>query len=123
MAKRYDQKTKDEVVSFIKAFNDEQGRGGQAAAAKKWDLNPITVKTWMEKAGVKSPGKTAKKKKAGKRGKRGRPAARPTAAVAAPKAKAAVTQKSASANLRRMLQLQEKIEAYQAEYDAIKRSL
>ena len=51
MAKRYDQKTKDGVVAFIQKYNDENGRGGQSAAAKKYKLNPITVRAWMEKAG------------------------------------------------------------------------
>lgn len=114
MAKRYDQKTKDEVVSFIKEYNDENGRGGQAAAAKKWDLNPITVKSWMEKAGVKSPGKTARKKK----GKSGRKPGRPAGSSVT--RRAPVTGDSVSGTLKKMMQLQEKIEVLQAEYNALK---
>ena len=80
MAIRYEQKTKDEVVAYVKQFNDTKGRGGQTAAVKKWDLNPITVRSWLEKAGVETPGKGGKKKR-----KPGRPA-KATAAPKAPKA-------------------------------------
>jgi hypothetical protein len=111
MAKRYDQKTKDEVVAFIQKYNDENGRGGQSAAAKKYKLNPITVRSWMEKAGVASPGKSSKKKK-----KAGRKAS------AAPSRKASAP-KSTSAALKRMVKLQEQIEALQAEYDSLKSTL
>lgn len=63
MAIRYDQKKKDEVVAYVKQFNETKGRGGQSAAVKKWDLNPITVRSWLEKAGVETPGKGGKKKR------------------------------------------------------------
>jgi hypothetical protein len=79
MATRYDQKTKDEVIAFIQSYNEEKGRGGQSAAVKKWDLNPVTVKSWLSKAGVETPGRGGKKKKA-KAGKPGRPAKAPKAA-------------------------------------------
>lgn len=111
MATRYDQKTKDEVVAFIKDFNEENGRGGQSAAAKKWKLNPITVKAWMDKAGIKTPGKTAKKKKKGKA--TGKPAVR----------QSPVATKSVSGALKRMVSIQEQIDALQAEYDKLKKSL
>ncbi|MCH1410196.1 MAG: hypothetical protein L7V87_14290 [Verrucomicrobiales bacterium] len=111
MAKRYDQKTKDGVVAFIQKYNDENGRGGQSAAAKKYKLNPITIRAWMEKAGVASPGKSSKKKK-----KAGRKAS------AAPSRKASAP-KSTSAALKRMVKLQEQIEALQAEYDSLKSTL
>ena len=83
MATRYDQKTKDEVVAYIQQYNEEKGRGGQSAAVNKWKLNPITVKSWLEKAGVETPGKGGKKKR-----KAGRPAK--AASAKAPKAPRAV---------------------------------
>lgn len=118
MAVRYDQKTKDEVVAFISKYNKENGRGGQSAAAAKWKLNPITVKSWMEKAGVSSPGKSGKKKKAGKvtrkvTAKKARKAN--TASVKAPS--------SVAGALKRMVAIQEEIESLQAEYDSLKGSL
>jgi len=111
MAKRYDQKTKDEVVAFIQKYNDENGRGGQSAAAKKYKLNPITVRSWMERAGVATPGKSSKRKKRAGRKARATPARNASAP------------KSTSAALKRMVKLQEQIEALQAEYDSLKSTL
>ena len=104
MATRYDQKPKDQVVAFIVDYNARNGRGGQSAAAKKWKLNPITVKAWMEKAGVASPGKAAKKKARLAAGKSGRSG-------------------SASAALKRMIAIQEKIDVLRGEYDELKTQL
>ncbi|MCG8601100.1 MAG: hypothetical protein MI807_13235 [Verrucomicrobiales bacterium] len=112
MAQRYDQKTKDEVVAFIQSFNEENGRGGQSAAAKKYKLNPITVRAWMEKAGVATPGKSSRKKKKG---------GRKTAASNSIRRSAAP--KSTSAALKRMVKLQEQIEDLQSEYESLKASL
>jgi len=63
MASKYDEKTKEEVVAFIRQYNQEHGRGGQSAAVKKWKLNAVTVKSWLEKAGVETPGRGGKKKR------------------------------------------------------------
>lgn len=116
MAKRYDQDTKDEVVNFVREFNEENGRGGQSAAVKKWDLNPITVKAWLEKAGVSTPGKSSRKKKKG-----------------AAKAKASSTASSAKRSsksvdgvegaLKRMMEIQKEIGSLQKEYDSLKGKL
>lgn len=111
MAKRYDQKTKDEVVSFIQAFNEENGRGGQSAAAKKWKLNPITVKAWLEKAGVPSPGKSAKKKRGG--GK----------IVSTKSIKSNGSTKNAEDVLQRLLEIQKEMGSLQKEYDSLKAKL
>jgi len=99
MVTRYDQKTKDEVVTFIVDYNAKNGRGGQSAAAKKWQLNPITIKSWMVKAGVATPGKTARKKV------RNRVA------------------DSASGALKRMMVIQEKIDDLLGEYEELKAQL
>ncbi|MDF1824565.1 MAG: hypothetical protein P1U68_07975 [Verrucomicrobiales bacterium] len=117
MAIRYDQKTKDEVVAFITKYNEENGRGGQSAAAAKWKLNPITVKAWMEKAGVSSPGKSSKKKK-----KAGKPAAAPKVSRAAKAAPKAATG-SISSSLKRMVEIQEQIQSLQSEYESLKATL
>ncbi|MDF1657115.1 MAG: hypothetical protein P1U58_05855 [Verrucomicrobiales bacterium] len=119
MAIRYDQKTKDEVVAFITKYNDKNGRGGQSAAAAKWKLNPITVKAWMEKAGVASPGKTSKKKKKGA-------ATRKPAAVKVKRSTKAASAKatgSVAGSLKRMVEIQEQIESLQAEYESLKTTL
>jgi hypothetical protein len=132
MAKRYDQKKKDEVVAFIQKYNKENGRGGQSAAVKKYKLNPITVRNWLESAGVPTAGKSAKKRKtSGKASPATKPVARkatsrksksrktPSRKASASKAAPA----SVSATLKRMMQVQEQIEALSSEYDALKKSL
>ncbi|NLT70226.1 MAG: hypothetical protein GXX91_05975 [Verrucomicrobiaceae bacterium] len=135
MAKRYDQKTKDEVVAYVQQFNEENGRGGQTAAVNKWNLNPITVKSWLEKAGVATPGRGGKKKRpagrvAKKTGTRARrtaraakaPAAKAPAKKAAAPAAAAVggTDDAVSQTLQRMISIQSQIFALQSEYDELK---
>ena len=98
-------------MAFIEKYNDENGRGGQSAAAKKYKLNPITVRSWMEKAGVATPSKSSKRKKRAGR----KVSAAPSRNASAPK--------SPSAALKRMVKLQEQIEALQAEYDSLKSTL
>lgn len=46
MATRYTQEKKMEVVKFIRNYDREHGRGGQAAAKKKFQINPISIKKW-----------------------------------------------------------------------------
>ena len=116
MAIRYDQKTKDKVVAFIVNYNEKNGRGGQSAAAAKWNLNPITVKAWMEKAGVASPGKSGKKKRKAKGG-----AAKTVRRVGTSSKKAASS--SISGVLKRMADIQDQLESLQSEYDSLKAKL
>tara|TARA_R110002096_G_scaffold387471_6_gene581665 strand:+ start:695 stop:1045 length:351 start_codon:yes stop_codon:yes gene_type:complete len=116
MAIRYDQKKKDKVVAFIVDYNEKNGRGGQSAAAAKWSLNPITVKAWMEKAGVASPGKSGKKKSKAKGG------------VAKTVRRAGVSSKkvassSISGVLKRMADIQDQLASLQGEYDSLKAKL
>jgi hypothetical protein len=128
MATRYDQKTKDEVVAYIQQYNEEKGRGGQSAAVNKWKLNPITVKSWLEKAGVETPGKGGKKKR-----KPGRPAKAESAkaskaprvakAAKAPRAAKAESGDGVSSTLQRMMAIQSQIVALQNEYDKLKGKL
>lgn len=111
MAKRYSQEEKDAVVEFVKEYNQSNGRGGQSAAKKKFDINPITIKSWLDKAGVKSPGKKGRKKVGRKPGpKPGRKPGRKPAAVGG----------SLSASLTRMAQIQDEITALQSEYESLK---
>ena len=123
MAIRYDQKTKDEVVAFITQYNEENGRGGQSAAASKWKLNPITVKAWMEKAGVASPGKSSKKKKKAAKGTRKQAAAKAPQAARGTKATSTKSSGSVAGSLKRMVEIQEQIESLQAEYESLKSTL
>lgn len=124
MATRYDQKTKDEVVSFIQKYNAEKGRGGQSAAVAKWNLNPVTVKSWMEKAGVDSPGRGGKKRKAGKAAKAAK-ATRGAKPGRKPGRKPGKVSGGSNLEktLNRMMKIQGEISALQAEYAALKDSL
>lgn len=116
MAVRYDQKKKDEVVAFVENHNAKNGRGGQTAAVKKFKISPITIGSWLEKAGSKSVGKkkraTAKKK-----------GVRKAAASAAPAAPAATAGGSVSAMLKRMVSIQEEIASLQGEFAELKNQL
>ena len=116
MAKQYDQKFKDEVVAFIVEYNKEKGRGGQSAAAKKWNLNPITVRNWLEKAGVPTAGKGSKKKRTAK--KAGRRTKSSAGAVSSGSSSASGG--SVNASLKRMVAIQDQITELQREYDALK---
>ena len=131
MATRYDQKTKDEVVAYIQQYNKDKGRGGQSAAVKKWKLNPITVKSWLEKAGVETPGKGGKKKR-----KPGRPAkaavekapkiprtAKTARAARVPRAAKAESGDGVSSTLQRMMAIQSQIVALHNEYTKLKGKL
>lgn len=123
MAGRYNQETKDEVIAFIQSYNQENGRGGQSAAVKKWNLNPITVKSWLEKAGIQTAGRGGKKK-----GKPGRPAGSGAKPGRKPGRKAAAAAAAPAASdlagkLNRMLAIQNEIAALQSEYAAIKAAL
>jgi hypothetical protein len=133
MATRYDQKTKDEVIAFIQSYNEEKGRGGQSAAVKKWDLNPVTVKTWLSKAGVETPGRRGKKKgKAGKAGKAvrspkvaaaksGRKPGRPAKVGGKPGRKPAVVGAGdLAATLNRMVAIRSEIASLESEYARLK---
>ena len=133
MATRYDQKTKDEVIAFIQSYNEEKGRGGQSAAVKKWDLNPVTVKSWLSKAGVETPGRRGKKKgKAGKAGKAvrspkvaaaksGRKPGRPAKVAGKPGRKPAVVGVGdLAATLNRMVAIRSEIASLESEYAKLK---
>ena len=130
MATRYDQKTKDEVIAFIQSYNEEKGRGGQSAAVKKWDLNPVTVKTWLSKAGVETPGRRGKKKgKAGKAvrspkvaaAKSGRKPGRPSKVAGKPGRKPAVVGVGdLAATLNRMVAIRSEIASLESEYARLK---
>lgn len=105
MAIRYDQKKKDAVVAFVQKFNETNGRGGQTAAVEKFSINPITVRNWMDKAGLPAPKKKTK------------------SIVQRAKKPSSTPLSSPVRALRRMSEIQEKIEALQLEYTQLKAAL
>ena len=60
---RYSDSQKKEVVDFVAKYNAANGRGGQSAAVKKYKVTPLTISSWLKAAGVKAPGRTARKAK------------------------------------------------------------
>lgn len=50
--KRYSDREKAQVLSFVEKVNAEKGRGGITAAAKKYGITPLTISNWIKKAGA-----------------------------------------------------------------------
>jgi transposase-like protein len=46
--KRYTIEEKRQIVGFVNQVNAEKGRGGVAAASKKFGVNALTVSTWLK---------------------------------------------------------------------------
>jgi hypothetical protein len=59
---RYSAAKKREVIKFVNDFNQKNGRGGQAAASKKFKVGSLSIAKWLKKEG--SPAKTKAKKPA-----------------------------------------------------------
>lgn len=86
---RYTDVQKQEVVDFTKAYNADNGRGGQSKAAEKYNISQLTISTWLKAAGAPAPTKKAPKApKTPKAAKSPKAAKAPKApkAVKAPKA-------------------------------------
>ncbi len=115
MATRYDQKTKDEVVAYVQKYNEQNGRGGQSAAVKKWDLNPITVKSWLEKAGVDTPGRGGRKRRKTGRGSKAVSTVQEVKAVGKIRSGDKV-----SGTLQRLLAIQNEIATLEREFEKLK---
>jgi len=43
----YQQSFKDSVVDFVLEYNEKNGKGGAAAANKKFEVNPISINYWL----------------------------------------------------------------------------
>lgn len=67
---RYSDDLKQQVVDFVETYNSQNGRGGQSAAANKFNITPLTIATWLKAAGAKKPAKKATKAAATKAAKK-----------------------------------------------------
>ncbi len=45
--RRYTAKEKAEILEYVAQVNQEKGRGGQSAAAKKFKISPLTISSWI----------------------------------------------------------------------------
>jgi transposase-like protein len=61
--KRYSDADKAKIIALVDKVNAEKGRGGAAAAAKKYKVSPISISNWIKASGS-AP---APRKGAGKR--------------------------------------------------------
>ena len=56
--KRYSDKEKAQVLSFVEEHNAENGRGGISAASRKFGVTALTISNWLvqaENTGPNSP--------------------------------------------------------------------
>lgn len=68
--KRYSPEEKNDIVSFVQKYNEENGRGGQSAAAKKYGISQLSVSSWLKSAGEGAPATGARRgRKPGSTGK------------------------------------------------------
>ena len=49
--KRYTEEEKEKILLFVEEINNSKGRGGPAAAKKKFGISPITLSAWQKKRG------------------------------------------------------------------------
>lgn len=54
--KRYTEKERARILAFVDKTNAMKGRGGIAAAARKFGVTPLTISHWLKKVGA-SPAK------------------------------------------------------------------
>ncbi|BCU79717.1 hypothetical protein [Luteolibacter sp. LG18] len=60
--KRYTAEEKQQIVDFVREANGDKGRGGVAAAVKKFGVSALTVASWVKAEGgvASKPGKAGK---------------------------------------------------------------
>lgn len=114
--KRYTAAQKAKVLKYVDDINASKGRGGAAAASRKFGISQITIGQWIKSGGATKP--------SGK--KRGRPAV----AKKGSSKKTAATGGGFSAKLRRLATLHDSIKKKEAELasmhselDKLKKSL
>ena len=63
--KRYTEEQKEKILAFVDEVNEAKGRGGPAAAKKKFGISPITLTSWQKKrkGGNLRPSKSEKPQK------------------------------------------------------------
>lgn len=127
MATRYSDKTKKDVVDFVKRYDEEHGRGGQSAAKKQFKINPISIKKWCVEQGYTGGPIKKARPTAGKVGGRKvrRSSVRSVRAVASPVGRSTFAPRSnpTTVTLTKMAEISSKIDALQHEFDSLKQSL
>lgn len=57
--KRYTAEEKKEVTDYVASIDSEKGRGGVAAAARKFGITPLTITAWKKRADGSAPASNA----------------------------------------------------------------
>ena len=63
--KRYTAEEKQEVMDYVDSVDGDNGRGGVAAAARKFGITPLTITAWKKRANGGSSTSAAKGAKRG----------------------------------------------------------
>lgn len=50
--KRYSTAEKQEVLDYVASVDSDKGRGGVAAAARKFGITPLTITAWKKRFGT-----------------------------------------------------------------------
>ncbi|MFT6793381.1 MAG: hypothetical protein ACJAR1_001377 [Rubritalea sp.] len=53
--KRYSSTERVNILTFVDKYNARNGRGGAAAASRKYDISQLTIGNWLRAAGSPSP--------------------------------------------------------------------
>ncbi len=53
--KRYSSTERAKILTFVDKHNATNGRGGAAAASRKFDVSQLTIGNWLKAAGSPSP--------------------------------------------------------------------
>ncbi len=53
--KRYSSTERVNILSFVEQYNAKNGRGGAAAASRKYGISQLTIGNWLKAAGAPSP--------------------------------------------------------------------
>jgi hypothetical protein len=53
--KRYNSVERVKILTFVDKYNATNGRGGAAAASRKYDVSQLTIGNWLKAAGSPSP--------------------------------------------------------------------
>ncbi len=53
--KRYSSTERVKILTFVDKHNARNGRGGAAAASRKYDISQLTIGNWLRAAGSPSP--------------------------------------------------------------------
>ena len=82
--KRYSQTERNKILGHVKGVNEARGRGGVAAAVRKFGVSALTINKWLQAA---EPGAPSKRPGRPPGRPAGRPAGRPKSNTASNTAK------------------------------------